>query len=397
MKLAYFVEPHIGGTYTLFRHLRAGLSAYGIDVRWINCSTTLAGQKTRCGDDEEGCMIVASADTTEAERAASLIDALRCAEFDGVFINVLADRLMMNIARYLPEAMLRIMIVHNITPGTYAAAHSLRDSVHATVGVSERCRRDLVRRYGFQPEHTVTIPNAVDTSVLSAVPRDRRPKGSTRVIFLGRIEDASKGVFWLPVIMDRLPPEISLTIAGDGPDLPRLRKRLERHADCVRILGAVRPEAVPRLLASHDVMIIPSRFEGFGFTIIEAMAAGCVPVASHISGVTDTIIEDGVSGMLFPVGDWSEAAERVSRLHNSQGLLEEFSTAARQRAQSGFGLEVMAQSYLTLIKGLMQDLPSLAPPLPIEEWRIPSGLRTGLRTYLPLPVKNFLRVVMERV
>lgn len=397
MKLAYFVRPHIGGTYTLFRHLRTGLAAYGIDVRWMSCNSAAESARIEHQDDEAGCMVATPARHSEAERAAALIRALQRERFDGVFVNVLTDRLQMNVARYLPEAMLRIMIVHNITPGTYAAARSLRDSVHATVGVSERCRRDLVQSHGFPPEHTVAIPNAVDTSTLFAVPRKPRPEGRTRLIFLGRIEDASKGVFWLPSIMDRLAQTVSLTIAGDGPDLPRLIRRLDRHAGRVRILGAVAPETIPKLLASHDVMIVPSRFEGFGFTIIEAMAAGCVPVVSYISGVTDTIIEDGISGLLFPVGDWSEAADRIAKLHQSPAILAELSAAARRRAQSGFGLEAMAEAYFALIEKLIRERPNLPPPPPIEAWKMPSGLRTSLRTYLPLPLKNFLRVVMERL
>jgi len=397
LKLAYFVKPHIGGTYTLFRHLRTGLAGYGIDVRWMSCESTAEGAGIRHHDDEAGCMVTTPARLSEPERAAALIRELQRGRYDGVFVNVLTDRLQMNVARYLPGAMLRIMIVHNITPGTYAAARSLRDSVHATVGVSERCRRDLVHSHGFPPEHTVAIPNAVDTSVISVVGRKPRPEGRTRLIFLGRIEDASKGVFWLPTIMDRLPQAVSLTVAGDGPDLPRLTRRLERHAGRVRILGAVAPEFIPKLLASHDVMVVPSRFEGFGFTIIEAMAAGCVPVASHISGVTDTIIEEDISGLLFPVGDWGEAADRIARLHESPAFLDELSAGARRRAQSGFGLEAMAEAYFALIEKLVRERPPLPPPPPIEAWKMPSGLRTSLRTYLPLPIKNFLRVVMERL
>ncbi|MDX7324888.1 glycosyltransferase, partial [Providencia rettgeri] len=55
-------------------------------------------------------------------------------------------------------------------------------------------------------------------------------------------------------------------------------------------LGAVHPEAVFDLLLRHDVLVMPSRFEGFGLTITEAMSAGCIPVVSRIRGVTDTIV-----------------------------------------------------------------------------------------------------------
>jgi hypothetical protein len=56
------------------------------------------------------------------------------------------------------------MIVHSITPGTYAAARSIRDYVHATVGVS-RISDDLVQRAGFAPGHTHVIGNPFDSDV----------------------------------------------------------------------------------------------------------------------------------------------------------------------------------------------------------------------------------------
>ena len=398
MKLAYFVHPHLGGTYTLYKHLRMGLMAYDIDVHWVALGTGSPGTSVPAGSDvEPGFVVHLQPSDSEAESAARLIGALEEHGFDGVFINVLADRLQMNVAGYLPARMLRIIIVHNITPGTYAAARAIRDNVHATVGVSERCRRDLVQRFGFSPEWTVAIPNAVDTAAFRRVERTPKPTDRTRLLFLGRIEDAPKGVFWLPAIMDRLPESISLTVAGDGPDLARLTERLARHAARVRFTGAVDGEEVPALAAAHDILIVPSRFEGFGFSIIEGMAAGCVPVVSRISGVTDMIVEDGASGFLFPVGDWAEAARRIEELHRRPMTLARMSLNARRRAESGFDIETMSAAYHSLIERLHREGPTLPPALPIDAWSVPAGLRAGFRTYLPRPVNNWLRVVKERI
>jgi len=73
-------------------------------------------------------------------------------------------------------------------------------------------------------------------------------------------------------------------------------------------------ENVPAVLAEADIYVFPSRYEGFGLSLVEAMACGCVPVASAIHGVTDTIVDDGGTGRLFPIGDWQRAADCIVRL-----------------------------------------------------------------------------------
>ncbi|KXF78730.1 hypothetical protein ATN84_02835 [Paramesorhizobium deserti] len=396
MRFAYFARPHIGGTYSVFKQLRQGLAPSGIDVRWLTTGRTDVENDERWRADLAiGDAIDPQGRLGEKDRAEVLLNFIEKNEIDGVFLNVLADRLETNIARYLPPHVLRFMIVHTITPATYAAAAAIRDHVHATICVSQRCRGDLVARFGFPPKRTVTIANAIDFADECTVPRGMLSAGSLRLLFLGRIDDTSKGVFWLPRMMDQLPASVTLAIAGDGPDLPKLRQ--EFGADNrVILVGGVPHEKVRDLLAAHDILVMPSRFEGSPMSLIEAMAEGCVPVVSRIRGVTDTIVDNGVDGMLFPVGDWRQAARHIETVRNDPALLAAMSRAARVKAESGFTAAKMAASYAELIGAIKADPPTLAALLPIEEWTLPAGLRTSLRSYLPQPVKNWLRLMQER-
>lgn len=396
VKLAYFVRPHLGGTFSVFDQLRRGLARHGIDVRWIGVGEARTDAAAVAESAQPYGFYATSSGSVGRDGAASLIETIKREEFDGVFVNVLAEHMQMNIARYLPPDLLRVMIVHSITPATYAAAASIRDNVHATVGVSERCRRDLISRFDFPRDRTVAIPNAVDIGAFSSVQRTAGCAGHLRLLFLGRIEDTSKGVMWLPRILENLPSNFSLTIAGDGPDLPRLKARLSAHSLRVTVLGAVRPGDVPSLLARHDVLIMPSRYEGFGITLIEAMAAGCVPVVSRIAGVTDSIVRHDVTGLLFPVGDWRAAAREIRHLGKRPDRLAAMSVAAGAAARKGFGIETMAKSYARLLVGLHRSPPPIAAPLPLNQWSLPTGFRPGLRSYLPRPVKNWLRMASER-
>jgi glycosyltransferase involved in cell wall biosynthesis len=396
LKFAYFGLPHIGGTYSVFKHLRSGLADFGVEVRWLGMGPWSAIEDPTWQPDLSfGEIVDPQGSEPERHHAARLVNAIANGRFDGVFVNVLADRVQTNIVRYLPHNILRIMIVHSITPGTYAAARSIRDHVHASVGVSERCRRDLIAQFGFHADRTFAIPNAVDVAPFIALSRPPRPRHGLRVIYLGRVDDTPKGVFWLPKIMDALACSVTLTIAGNGPDLEALKRSLSRHTDRVTFLGSVAPDRIPELLAAYDVLVMPSRFEGFGLSIVEAMAAGCVPVASRIRLVTDTIIDHGENGFLFPVGDWGEAAVQIETLNRDPVLLDRMSKAARQKAQRGFDLGRTATEYSRLIESLGTDPPAIAAPLKIDNWSMPAGLRAGLRTYLPRPVKNWLRVLRE--
>lgn len=217
-----------------------------------------------------------------------------------------------------------------------------------------------------------------------------------RLLSLGRIEDQAKGILWLPDILKRLPAEFRLTVAGDGPDLARLRQRSTELGSRIRLVGAVSPAGVASLLVEHDVLLAPSRFEGFMITAVEAMAAGCVPVVSRIRGVTDTVIDDGETGLLFPVGSLDTAAGAIRRLDADRAFWLRLSRNGQERVRRQFGIDRLGADYARLVDRLGRAPPPIAAPLDLAGWSLPRGLRPGLRTYLPTPVKNFIRMMRER-
>ena len=396
MKFGFFVFPHLGGTYSVFRNLREGLAAEGIELCWLSASGAAhdaAAGAFFCAERAAGRLVGRPGDTPAAQ-ARALREVLLDEGFDGVVVNVLADPAETNLVRYLPPGLLRVMIVHNITPGTYAAAAAIRDHVHATVAISPRIRDDLIGALGFEAARLHLIPHGV---ARLAAPRVRRVKGSPlRVLFLGRIDEQAKGVSWLPAIYRDLGRPAALTIAGDGPDLPKLRRQLA-PLDRVRFLGGVAPDAARRLFAAHDVFLMPSRFEGFGMVLAEAMSAGCVPVASRISGVTDAIVTHGRDGLLFPVGRTQAAAAAIDSLAADPARLNAMSRAAAIGVRERFSLERCAASYGALFARLAADPPAVPPARDFGGWALPRGLRPGLRTRLPPPVKNVMREWRERL
>jgi glycosyltransferase involved in cell wall biosynthesis len=306
------------------------------------------------------------------------------------------------LARHLERNVRRVFVVNTIAPMGYRIVRSLRHHVHAVVGVSPRVTRDLTRYCRCHPDWTMCIPNAVDISSFQAARRSTRGGEPLRVLFLGRVEDTQKGVLWLPQILQRASEngaDVRLTVAGDGPDLPELCRRLSSRGllKYVQILGWVPPEQVAGRLSDHDVVLMPSRFEGFGRILIEGMAAGCVPVASRIRGVTDFIVEHGRTGFLFPLGAVGTAADHLARLHRDREVLDSMSTAARIAVAARFSVLEQARRYAELLRHVMDAPRPIADPLPLTDWKLDRRLTTAWWTRLPPPLKNALRLVRERI
>jgi glycosyltransferase involved in cell wall biosynthesis len=324
---------------------------------------------------------------SDAATGRALCQHLETGGYDGVFVNVRMRPVEMNVVRYLPAHIRRIMIVHSTQPGTYGPAASLRHHVHATVGVSPRIRKDLISRKGFDPSQTFTILNGIDTQRFGE--RHRSAEHTIRLIYLGRIDEQQKGVFWLPHIMRRLSGlPVELSVAGNGPDLEKLERRCRNLADRVHFLGKIPADQVAGVLSDHDLLLLPSRYEGLGLSLIEAMASGCVPIASSLADVTTAVITHGVDGFLFPVGYVDRAAEHIRALVKDPTTRQAMAHAAQHKVRREFDLDTMARRYMHLIESL-DSMKLGRSPLPDDSWRYPIGFNNPLRRMIPAVVKRW--------
>ena len=394
-RAAFLVTPHAGGIFSVYVNLRTALAAHGITVEWVGASKDpegLAADARMAPFLSQGHLVDAR-NLSDAQLGSALVERISRASFNFAFINVLTSRPEMTVAAYLPAEITRIMIVHNITPGTYSAARAVAPYVHAAVSVSPRIQEDMIQKLGNDPARTFSIPNATDAAPFDAHQRIAfsRP---LRLFFLARIVDVDKGVFWLPRIMEKLAGvDCTLTIAGEGPDLPALRAKCAPLGNRIEFLGRVGATEVPRLMASHHVFVMTSRFEGLPNTLIEAMAGGCVPVASHIRGVTDYVVRDDQTGCLFPTGDCSQAAAAIRRIAGDEALHQRLSLAARADVRERFSIATLGRAYASMLQGVA----GMSPPRtlcgqPFELLHVGGSWRK----LVPNSVKNVLRKHMYK-
>jgi len=242
----------------------------------------------------------------------------------------------------------------------------------------------------------------VNVDAFARAVRTATGEGPLRILSCGRIEDMSKGVFWIPEILKHvrsLGVDTILTVAGDGPDLAELKRRIEAAglSASTEFRGWVSRHGLPDLYASHDVALFPSRFEGLPLAVVEAMAAGCVPIATRIRGVTEFLIQNERTGALFPPGDVAGAARILAELSRDRTQLTEMQSACRASAASRFDSREQARAFCDIVAAVSKAPRSIQKPRSMEQWRIARGLRPAWWTSLPESWKNSLRVLRERI
>jgi phosphatidylinositol alpha-mannosyltransferase len=187
------------------------------------------------------------------------------------------------------------------------------------------------------------VPNGCDVDGFAAGrPAQGLPAGR-RLLWVGRL-DPQKGFRVALAAFRALAKELddlSLIVAGDGPDRgavhtlpPDVRRR-------VVLLGAVPNEQLPSCLAAADVFFSPATGqESFGMTLVEAMAAGVPVVASDIDGYRE-VVRDGGEGLLVRPNDPAALAGAVRRVLGDPALASALVEEGRRRAQ-GYRWEVVA-------------------------------------------------------
>jgi mannosyltransferase len=200
------------------------------------------------------------------------------------------------------------------------------------------------------------IPHGVDTDVY-APPVDRAAAfaesglpGRYAIGCFGRVR-AQKGTDVFVDAMCRLLPRypdftaviVGQVTAEQTPFANDLKKRIEAAGLQSRIVitGELGVEQVQRWYQRLTIYAFTSRNEGFGLTLIEAMAAGSALVAAR-AGAATLVVEDGVSGVLIPTGDADALAAALEPLMRDLALATAMGERGRARVLAKFSLDAEA-------------------------------------------------------
>jgi glycosyltransferase involved in cell wall biosynthesis len=212
----------------------------------------------------------------------------------------------------------------------------------------------LVRELGVPRDNIMVLPNAVAEP--SHRPH-RRPGTECRIAMLGRMGPA-KGI---PELMEALTSPTMrdlpwhIIMAGDGDVDTYRRDAVARGIDGkVSIVGWLGTAAVAELLASSDILVLPSRSENLPVSVIEALSYGVAVVTTPVGAIPE-IVEDEVSALLVPVMDPAALATALSRLVSDPQLRQRIGHAGYgaflARLEIGKCAQTLAEVYDSLMQG----------------------------------------------
>lgn len=223
--------------------------------------------------------------------------------------------------------------------GTYWLAERLAAPLSSRViTVSEHDRRLAIRLRVLPAEKVVTVHNGMpDTPSLPLA----GPNGKTvRMTMVARFQDQKDHSLLLQALSGLPSAPWELDLIGDGP----LQPAVEAQARGLGLAGRVnflglRRDVAERLTRSQ-LFVLATRWEGFPYTILEAMRAGLPVVASDVGGVQEAVVH-GETGLLVPRGDEQSLRQRLSEVLASPELRQRLGAAGRQRFEATFTFDRM--------------------------------------------------------
>lgn len=212
------------------------------------------------------------------------------------------------------------------------------------VAISQFTKRQLLEEYGVPANKIRVVYPSVGPEFWTAW-GGREPDGTSTVLYLGGLKPR-KNVLILPEILKRLlplVPDVVLIVAGRGPLEGRLRRKARRLgvADRMRFTGWFSDFGRPALYRAADAFVFPSRLEGFGMPVLEALACGLPVVCSSVGALPEVA---DASCALFPASDDPMAfAQSLARVLERR---DQMRSAARDRAQQFGGWDRAAKETL---------------------------------------------------
>ncbi len=196
--------------------------------------------------------------------------------------------------------------------------------------------RAYALEHGWQPDDRVhVIPHGVSSEFLASDPgaNARRGRG---LLFCGTW-DRMKGIDALVAAFEQLCAErqdLRLTILGPGvPESIVLRAFSETIRPFVTVAARVPEQQVMEAYRSHDVLLWPSTYEGFGLVLLEAMSQR-IPVVATPVGCAPVFVRDGETGLCVPRRDARALAAAARRLMDDVLLRERLASAAREAVKT---------------------------------------------------------------
>lgn len=235
----------------------------------------------------------------------------------------------------------------------YEQAYRLGRYCNAIVCVSERIKQAVSTLNPSIGDRSLVIYNSSIKNSEIVAKRPRRAE-KLRLIYTGRLVEYQKRVLdfiELAKNLDRLKVPYQLTLIGEFSSRENAKELFETRAKAhladgrIRLPGRMTRTAIMKELTGHDVFLLLSDFEGLPLSLIEAMAAGCVPVVSEMESGIPEVITSGANGFIVCGRDYKKWAAVLRKMWKDRKQISVLSQRARKTVSKRFTVEHVAEQF----------------------------------------------------
>ena len=219
---------------------------------------------------------------------------------------------------------------------------------------SRTCAREIRRDFGVAPGRLREIGNGLDTDLFR--PDPTVPREPTTLLCVGRASDPNKGVDVLVEALARLPRPVRVWLVDEDHPSHEGRRRAAALGvgDRLQVTGRLpTPELVDRYRRA-TLVVVPSRYEGFGLPAVEAMACG-TPVVATAAGALPEVVETGGGGVLVARDDADALAKAVGALLEQPEARARLGARARPRVEGAYAWPRIAERTAGVYRELLAE------------------------------------------
>jgi glycosyltransferase involved in cell wall biosynthesis len=236
--------------------------------------------------------------------------------------------------------------------------------VDAFIAVSSSIQQKWLACYGVE---AIFIPNGVDTDRFnsridgSALRKKMRLEDRFVILSVGRLS-RQKGLHYLLQAAEHLRNEMQnfvVLIGGRGEEAARLKDWAEKHflLKTVRFLGFIPPDSLPIYYAACDLFVLPSVFETFGLTLLEALSTGKPVICARVGGAQEIAgrFEESLQAKLVNPCDSEDLAEAITWFANNQQIVHEKAKDGYEIIRANYAWESVSREIKVLYEQLINQ------------------------------------------
>jgi glycosyltransferase involved in cell wall biosynthesis len=219
---------------------------------------------------------------------------------------------------------------------------------------SESSARQIVDDFGVRADRLVNVWNGIDTDYFC--PNDQVKRSDSELVCVGRASDPNKGIKTLVEALAHLPEHVTLTLVdNDHPDNEIFKwARATGVGTRLNVVGRVPRDELLHLYRRATVVVVPSRFEGFGLPAAEAMACG-TPVVACQAGALPEVMRVGQGGLLVPRDDPRALASGIRELLDDPERRARLGRRAREGVESKFSWRRVSEATVRVYRDVLAE------------------------------------------